>query len=221
LIFGFAVTGLYLYKNLRHSDSKTELFLNLSKTQTKNLIQARPPNASSLPIPNSSESDSTWSLWLHQEADQIGHLTDNPERIQKSLELKAKTIPASRLEWLKDQAKNTNINADERLLAIEYISLSPLEESLDRLEDIALAPINSGLSNPLKNEALMLKAAAVEAFSNKENFKSKAITKLNEISEKTEDPFLLDRAQRSLWHLKGKAKSPADQDIEVLKKLTE
>lgn len=224
-IFAIGVLGSFIYwqtsqEPLPRSGIKVPTKPSLT-TKQLDVSQTQIVKHSPLPMPKINDSMQEWNNWLHKQSEQIGQLTESPDLAQKQMQKYADAIPKEKLEWLKDRAKNTNINADERLLAIEYLSLNSLTESLDQLEDIVLSPIDSQLSTPLKNEILLLKAAAIEGFSKKENFKSKAIAKLNYINQNTDEQFLIDRTQRSLWHLKGKAQSPEEQDTEALKALLE
>jgi hypothetical protein len=209
------VVNLYLDKKTADKISKVA---ENSVTPYK-ISENKHPRPSPQSIPAKDDSEVAWNSWLEKQAEQVGRLTENPELIQQHLQESANAIPKNKINWLQSRAKNEKTNMDQRLLAVELLSLNGDVDTLDALESIALTPINEELSAPLKNEATILKAAAIEGFASKENLKDQAISKLTNIAQKTEDKFLQDRAQRSLWYLKGAAEKPETQDTEALKKL--
>lgn len=205
---------LYLSNNREISDS-----LDKVQIETKKEMAEAKPIKSKLPIPLLNQDETLWTDWLEKQSEAIGHLTNDPEETQRQLQQTAEAIPKERIDWLRNRAKNQKINTDQRLLAVEYLSLNPNIETLDALEDIAVTPVDENLNPAIKNESIALKAAAIEGLAAKEVFKDKAIVKLNEIANKTEDKFLLDRVHRSLWYLKGAAEKPEEQDTKALKEL--
>jgi hypothetical protein len=214
-----AVGFIFIFKLFLSNNNEISDSLTKEQIETKQVVAETKPIKSKLPMPLPNQDETLWTSWLEKQTEAIGHLTNDPEETQKQLQQTAEAIPKERIDWLRNRAKNQKINTDQRLLAIEYLSLNTNIETLDALEDIAISPVDENLNPALKNEAVALKAAAIEGLASKEGFKDKAIVKLNDIANKTEDKFLLDRVHRSLWYLKGAADKPEEQDTKALKEL--
>jgi hypothetical protein len=221
ILVGFLIFIFTLLINLKqeNSDKDNSEFNFEVKLNPQKLISTTKTQTSKILIPHQNDNNEIWRAWLEKQAEQIGQLTESPDKTQSLLKEAAIAIPKNKIEWLQKIAKNNRINVDQRLLAIEFISLNPNVDTLDALEDIALSPINDELGASLKNEAIALKASAIEGFALKENYKKLSLNKLNNIANKTDNKFLLDRTQRTIWYLKGAAEKPEIQDTKALKKL--
>jgi hypothetical protein len=217
LIFTFGLIYILSFfftdKRQTLTSKVSEKILFEKKTTKTNAIKSQ------IPIPQPSQTDEVWTSWFEKQSDQISQLVEDPIETQKQIQNIAESIPKDRIKWLKKLAINDKINTDQRLLAIEYLSLNPENETIDAMIDIILLPTNNNLTPALKTEENLLKAAAIEGLASKKNDSQKITNKLKLIEKKVEDKFLIDRIERSLWYLKGAAEKPEEQDTKALKEL--
>lgn len=114
---------------------------------------------------------------------------------------------------------NKNASEDERTEAVEMLAR---EQSMEALEHLEQFVADSGSVKKSKKTELesILKAQAIEgiaAFSQKDV----AISALNFLSPKVNEPFLKDRIKRSMATLKNQVENPEDEEADALRKLVE
>lgn len=138
-------------------------------------------------------------------------ITTDPAEAESKLADYAKTLNDEDIVNLKNNALNSKLSGDERLISIELIMRSNTSNHNSELLQIANATLIDH-QNPTRNsEELAFRARAIEGIT--------AISTLKEIADRNSNRFLSDRANRAIAYLNGSAPSLKDQDEAALKKL--
>lgn len=156
-----------------------------------------------------------------QIAQSIGTTTAHPEEADQAITNLATKMDKAQLKELYSQIISQHSTGDEKLLATELLTRSPLVESLDYLKQIASQPaVENADRSPLhRQEFQSIQMLAVEGLAQKPQFKNEAKTALNELSQTTDDPLLLDRIHRTRLNLDGKVPPPEVQDQKALEQI--
>lgn len=222
---------LYIYFDFSDTNSNNHFFIknNIAKNQIQNLKEKQTLNQTAqttpaaqikeIKLPDPQSETQIWNQWLNHEAQNISQLTNDPKLVQDQIIELAQKIPNEKLPWLRERALNDSLPMDDRFFSTELLVLNHSDETLIELEKIATQPIDKNLSPALKNESVLLKAQAIEGFTDAGKNKEKAKAVLLKMSGQIEDTFLSDRLQRSLWSLNGKAPLPEEQDQKALKEI--
>ncbi|MGE3759271.1 MAG: hypothetical protein AB7H97_16015 [Pseudobdellovibrionaceae bacterium] len=156
--------------------------------------------------------------YLKKEGELVARDDADPEASDARLHERASTLSASDLKSLLEKAKNTSTEGDIRALAIQLVGYSSLNEKIDLLTEFVLS------TPPTFNEErkdfyeVVLRAQAIEGLADSLNSETKdlAVRALQRIPEKTDNQFLVDRANRSLEKIQNGSNSPEDLEQEAL-----
>lgn len=159
--------------------------------------------------------------YLKSEAVLVGRPDTDPEASESRLREKASSLTATDLIGLTEKATSTQTDGDTRALAVQLVSYSPLSEKIDLLSNFALSTPPTFGEERRDFYEVALRAQAVEGIAEATSAKTKdaAIRALQGIPEKTDNQYLVDRANRALLSLQTGGASPEDQDKAALEEL--
>lgn len=151
----------------------------------------------------------------------IGTTTTHPEEADQAITNLAIKIDSAQLKELYSKITSQKFSGDDKLLATELLIRSPLAGSLNYLKQIASQSAEeiAAHSSVNQQEFQAIQMIAVEGLAQKPQFKNEAKAALNELSQKTEDPVLLDRIHRTRLTLDGKVSPPEVQDQKALEQV--
>ncbi len=178
--------------------------------------------SSEAPIPASIETAKEWHQIFNQMTQKMTGLSDNPERVDLEITSFAQTLVASQLNELYLLVTEKSSSGDEKLLATELLARSQLPSSIDLLKQIVSSSSQQVSQVPMvQQEYRAFQMLAIEGLAQKPELKAEAQKALTELASTTSDTLLIDRINRSLWALQGKAPPPEEQDQEALQKVLE
>ena len=154
---------------------------------------------------------------LHEEAQRVGKIDESPAESKKRLEALAASLTKAEVKWLSTRALDTNIDADERFLAAYLIAERRSNDAFMALKQIAAAPTDNKLSERMKDMEFQVRAQAIEGLGKLRN-DVRAEKALKDVAMHSQEAFLRDRAQRSLYEWRT-GKTVEEQDEEAMEKL--
>lgn len=156
------------------------------------------------------------------ESRQIANLQSSPAEIEKRLDHLAETMTSADVHQLSSIMQDTNRGGDERSLAVEVLSRKKSPEALKALENFVKSHQSTTKENWSRAQEFesVMRAQAVEGIAAYPQ-KEAALSVLNDLSQRVDESFLLDRIARSSESVKGNAPAPAQQDDAALRKLIE
>jgi len=147
---------------------------------------------------------------------EVGRLQSEPDRVEERLQALAKQLNIEQMDYLFNVMMNSEINGDDRSLAVELMSLNTSVEAHLRLKNF-IAHENFSFKDRIDFE-IALRAQAIEGLLNCSD-KNVVVSSLNELKGNTKYSLLSDREERALAYINGTAPSLQDQDNAALKKL--
>jgi hypothetical protein len=176
--------------------------------------------SSETPTPPINKPSKEWLQSLEQMTQKMSGLSDNPTQVDQEITAFAQTLVASQLNELYLLVTEENTSGDKKLLATELLARSQLPISIELLKQIISSSSQQASQIPMvQQEYRAFQMLAIEGLSQKPELKNEARKTLTELASFTSDTLLLDRINRSLWALQGKAPSPEQQDQEALEKV--
>ena len=153
-------------------------------------------------------------------SNEISQLSENPEESENKIQFLAQQMNSKDIKKLSKIMADSNINGDQRALAVEVLSRNQTVDSLVQLEEfIQKHQTNSKWSRENEFESV-LRAQAIEGIASYPQ-KDLAISALQNLDSKVEESFLKDRIKRSVAGLKSEAPTSDKQDEAALKQLVE
>lgn len=147
---------------------------------------------------------------------QIGQTQANPDQIENRLQGLARQMePAHRL-YLKSILIDTNMNGDDRAMAIELLSRNQTRESAEILKNYTIA--DADVTKTQTEQEMVHKAQAIEGLAVYQD-RNVALAYLDEVTKKTNYQFLQDRARRAEASLKNEGPAIETQDLDALNKI--
>jgi hypothetical protein len=156
-------------------------------------------------------------LIYEEEGKRIGAVDPDPDLTQRRLELIARELHPSEIDWLKQEALRRDEMGDARFFATYLLALNGQEAAVGALREISLSPVPESKNPGLVELERQIRAQAVEGLSRVRG-KDVARDALLDIVNGQADEFLRDRAHRGLYAWQT-GKSIEDQDKEGLEKL--
>ncbi len=156
------------------------------------------------------------------ESGKVGQLDSNPDETIERLRAWVQVMARDELTKLKVKALNPALNGDDRALAIFLLGLSPRDEAISDLGEIARSEIIESENARTNEFESIFRAQAAENMIRPESLvASRRELGLN--IAKSSNPFVIDRSQRGLLSLDQgitpRVKPPSQQDQEALSKL--
>lgn len=220
IFFKFKIDSSNLSK-LENESVKTPQ--NFDSNSNQNQISKKPlskENTTESKNPTNDNPPHSFKEQFTQISHNIGKTSNNPEAEDAKISELALYITPDQLNELYEVVTSKYSNGDEKLLAIELMIRSPLNDTINMLKEFAKTPLNQiTSSSSLQNEGRALQMMSVEGLAHKSDNKPEARRALNDIAQSTQDSALNDRVQRALWALDGKGPYPEVQDEEALKKV--
>lgn len=224
LALGLSFVGLYSFKKLSSESNQNKT----DSTSTDPRQSASPQaqltttlNTSTEKGPLPATAPSSFKESFEQIAQSIGTTVADPEKADQAITNLATKIDKAQLKELYVQITSPKSSGDEKLLATELLIRSSLAESVNYLKQIANQSATEHASNSpsTQQEFQAIQMLAVEGLAQKPQFKAEAKTALNELSQSTDDPLLLDRIHRTRLTLDGKVDAPEVQDQKALEQV--
>ncbi|MBK7963410.1 MAG: hypothetical protein IPK04_20770 [Bdellovibrionales bacterium] len=189
--------------------------------------QAPSPNSGSLALESESNpvrtnKPASFEEKFKMESARVGQVDPNPEGSFRRLRDWAQLLARDELTKLKVKALNPALNGDDRGLAIFLLGLSPKEEAISDLGEIARSPVLESENVRATEFESIFRAQAAENMI-RPDYLELSRRELGLNIAKSQIPLVVDRSQRGLLSLdqslSPRIPPPADQDQAALKKL--
>ncbi len=230
ILVSLILVGLVFYyaffkPNSPKNEVGTNEFVNRPTTPSSETSSTGAPSSSQSDISKTLNTNSAGSKEWHEDFKQlsqrIGQLTEQPELESKKITQLAQSLTKAQLDEVYAVTTSSYSSGDEKLLAIELLTQSPLTDSINHLKEFAqIDPSAINITSPpLQQEFRVLQLMSIEGLASKQKDKAVAEQALRDISQKNPDKNISDAVQRSLWALRGHAPPPEEQGNEALRKV--
>ena len=206
----FAVKLLFLIPSENHEPTR-----EVATEQTPPL-PLEPSSLKTVAIPTHARGETTYN----QELEALSQLDEHPEMTERKLKSRAQRMSPDELQSLYQKVLNPQLAGDDRWLAVYLLSLSEEKNSISLLEDVVLSPTPTAQHDLRAEFEKSLRAQAIEGLQNQTD-KKKAASSLHKLTQKLDDGFLLDRAQRALSYLENGTPPLEEQDRKALENLVQ
>lgn len=199
-------TDIYFYlTKTEGSAAKTENF----QTKTNNYSTSSEPNPTAPTENNAMGASAQATTTVANE-----YLSNDPEQEDIKIQKRAQNLTEKQKIELKQNSVDMALNQDLRFESI-YL-LSHAEKVEDQLAEIVLTPIPSTVKDRMLDFENVLRAQAIEGLQ-KSKDKTKAAHLLSEITNKSDNVFLIDRSKRAHNFITNGGDTLETQDNKLLK----
>lgn len=156
---------------------------------------------------------------FYKEVDELGKTQASPAQVQERLNSLGKSLDFVQIKYLDELLYNKDANDDVKAIAIELLTNSQTQSSLNTLKNFVLESVMpSTLSHIGMNSVMALKLQALEGVSLYSD-PAAGVSALTEIQNKSTEKVIMDRATRALQGLEGSAPSLEEQENKALKEV--
>lgn len=171
-----------------------------SLTENEQLAKALDEEAQALPVES----------YIKREVELLSLPENDPEQSEERMRKKATSLKSGDLKNLMLHIENSKEEGDLRALALQIVSYTSLPEKIDLLLRFALTkpPVYNDERKDFFEVVLRAQAIAGLAENVSNNSKEQAIHALKNISEQTDNQYLVDRANNALARVQNQTSSP-------------
>lgn len=200
----------------------TDIYFYLTKTAGSsaetNASIPKENTSSSKAVANTAATNNASDAAIKEQASTEGlasdYLNKDPEQLDIKIKERAQTLTEPQKTELKQNSIDMALNQDLRFESV-YL-LSHAEKAEEQLAEIALTPIPSTIKDRMLDFENVLRAQAIEGLE-KSKDKNKAAHLLSEITNKSDNVFLIDRSKRAHNFIKNGGDTIEAQDNKLLK----
>lgn len=171
------------------------------------------------PAPADPEKENAFLTRLQKETWRIGQIDEDPEKTERELTDWAKALPSEELRLLSRTALDTELEPDQRFLAVDLLGRAGTFEAGELLVEVATAPLGIEFASDYQHSAsaefeVLLREQAVDSIAElpkerAEKALSKTLTRVNRTT-------LIDRIQRHRAALKARVPPVKEQEKRAL-----
>lgn len=168
------------------------------------------------------EKEAAFLTRLQKETWRIGQIDENPEKTERELTEWARSLPPEELRLLGRTARDTELEPDQRFLAVDLLGRAGTAEAGELLVDIATSPLGVEFASDYQHSAaaefeVLLREQAVDSIA--ELPKERAEKSLDKVLTRVNRTTLIDRIQRHRTALKAQVPPVKEQEKRALSKL--